>query len=336
MNLMAALGSHEVQTLWARISEEFPHLAAIVNGCQMEGIVEPKDMFEEMMDWYDHGVPRGVSPGWPSLGQIYTVMPGESTVITGTPSSGKSRFATAMLVNIAKTEGWHSLFISPEMMPVKRHMELALTQYIGKPFRPGTKGRMSRNEAQEGMQWLQKHFTWLWPKHQPLTIAYILQMAKHQAITRGTKAVVLDPWNRLSHRNRRKEAMETEYIGECLADLFGQAQTYDYHQVIIAHPTKVFAEGGKFPVVTPNLIAGSANWWNMPENVLSIRRDIGNDEDHTTEVYTCKVRWDENGRMGRHVDLYYHPETARYSEMVSQTMPYASNGYGRNGKERYG
>jgi twinkle protein len=156
-------------------------------------------------------------------------------------------------------------------------------------------------------------------------------MAKQQSLLRGTKAVVLDPWNRLSHKNRKQESAETSYIGECLDELFEAAQVYDYHQFVIAHPSKVFkdASTGKFPVVTPNMIAGSMNWWNMPDNVLSIRRDIGNDEDHTTEVHIQKARWDENGRMGRRVDLYYHRNTRRYSDMVSQTMPYATNGRGR-------
>ena len=237
-----------------------------------------------------------------------------------------SRFLTAMLVNLARDHDWSFLLFSPEMSPPQRHLELALTQYVGKPFRPGRKGRMSWAEAEEGLQWLNRHFTWLWPKTQPATIPYLLQMAKQQALTKSINGMVIDPWNRVSHRRGDKE-LDTAYIGDCLGQLSAAAQTYGYHQWIVAHPTKVFkGENGQYGIVTPNLISGSANWWNMPENILSVRRNIEDADDRTTQVYIQKIRWDENGRMGRRVDLYYHPETARYSELVSQTMPYATNG----------
>lgn len=323
LNLMSAIGIEQAERLWAIEALEFPKLSALVDGIQQEGLVHAADLFPVMKEWYDHGAPQGVSPGWPSLAREYRVLPTEMTVITGTPSSGKSRFLTAMLVNIAEHEDWKFLIFSPEMSPPQRHLELVLTQCLGKPFRLGKPGRMTWAEAEEGLQWIHKHFTWLWPKTQPATIPYLLQMAKYQALTTDIKGVVIDPWNRVSHKRGDKE-LDTAYIGECLGQLSAAAQTYGYHQFVVAHPTKVFKDGGKFPVVTPNLIAGSANWWNMPENILSVRRDLENDENNTTEIYIQKIRWDENGRMGRRVDLHYHPETARYSELYSS--PYASNG----------
>lgn len=324
LNLMSAIDHRETARLWAIEAVEFPRLEAMVTGMNQEGLVRPSDLFAIMKEWYDHGAPQGVSPGWASLAREYRVLPTEMTVITGTPSAGKSRFLTAMLTHIAINEGWKCLLFSPEMSPPQRHLELVLTQYIGKPFRKGEAGRMSWAEAQEGLQWANRHFTWLWPKTQPATMPYILNMAKYQALTNDINAVVIDPWNRVSHRRGDKE-LDTTYIGDCLGQLSASAQTYGYHQFVVAHPTKVFkGENGKFPVVTPNQIAGSANFWNMPENVLSVRRDLENDSNHTTEIHIQKVRWSENGRMGRMVELYYHPETARYSELTN--MPYAANG----------
>ena len=327
LHLLSAINVTHAEQLWAVECIEFPKLEAMVNGMHQEGLVHVSDLFVTMKQWYDHGAPKGVSPGWSSLAREYSIMPGEMTVITGTPSAGKSRFLTAMLVHVAMHEGWKFLIFSPEMSPPERHIELALTQYVGKPFREGKPGRMTWNEAQEGLQWLHKHFTWLWPKTQPANIPYILQMAKFQALTEGIKGVVIDPWNRVTHR-RRDGQPDTEYIGDCLGALSASAQTYDYHQWVVAHPTKVFSDNGKFPVVTPNLIAGSANWWNMPENILSVWRDIGNDEDRSVHIHTQKIRWDENGRMGRMVELYYHPDTGRYSEMAPA---YMGNGNGRYG-----
>ena len=327
LNLMACIDARETQRLWAAIASECPQLAILVDGSHQEGLVRPADLFAIMKDWYDHGAPQGVSPGWPTLAKEYRVLEGEMTVITGTPSAGKSRFLTAMLTHIAINEGWKFLMFSPEMSPPQRHLELVLTQYLGKPFRQGTPGRMTWREAEEGLQWANRHFTWLWPKTQPATIPYLLNMAKVQALTNDIQGVVIDPWNRVSHKRGEKE-LDTTYIGDCLGQLSASAQTYGYHQWVVAHPMKVMGDGnGKIPVITPNMISGSANWWNMPENVLSVRRDLGDSDNHTTEIHIQKIRWDENGSMGRMVELYYHPETARYSEITH--IPFASNGQGR-------
>lgn len=326
LNLLAGIDPREAEKFWMEVNVEVPRLAVAVEGLHQEGLVQPKDLFPVMKDWYDHGAPQGVSPGWPSLAHAYRIMPGEMTVICGTPSSGKSRFVTAMLVNIAKAEGWKFLLFSPEMSPPQRHLELALTQFVGKPFRRGMAGRMSWADAEEGLQWLQQHFTWLWPRTQPATIPYLLHMARQQALVSEVQAVVIDPWNRVAHQRHDKQ-LETDYIGGALSQLAASAQTYGYHQFVVAHPTKVEKANGQFPVITPNQIAGSSHWWNMPENILSVHRDISNDQDHTVQIHIQKIRWDENGHMGRMIELYYHPDTARYSEVYT---PYATNGSRRS------
>jgi hypothetical protein len=47
-----------------------------------------------------------VSSGWAALDQYYRVVPGELTVVTGVPSSGKSEWLDALLVNLSAAYGW--------------------------------------------------------------------------------------------------------------------------------------------------------------------------------------------------------------------------------------
>ena len=46
----------------------------------------------DILDLYETGLQPGVRPEWLSLCPFYTVKPGQVTVITGVPNSGKSIF----------------------------------------------------------------------------------------------------------------------------------------------------------------------------------------------------------------------------------------------------
>lgn len=53
------------------------------------GIVTASDLFGKIDELYEKGLERGLSTGWLSLDDYYTVKPGQITVITGIPSHGK-------------------------------------------------------------------------------------------------------------------------------------------------------------------------------------------------------------------------------------------------------
>lgn len=47
---------------------------------------------------------RGISTGWKNLDPFYKVIPGEVTIVTGVPNSGKSEFIDALMVNLSLRE----------------------------------------------------------------------------------------------------------------------------------------------------------------------------------------------------------------------------------------
>lgn len=58
--------------------------------------------------------PPSLTAGWASLDQYYRVVPGELTVITGVPNSGKSEWLDALLVNLSDHHGWSFAMCSME------------------------------------------------------------------------------------------------------------------------------------------------------------------------------------------------------------------------------
>lgn len=92
------------------------------------------------------------------MDQIYKVVPGELTIVTGVPNSGKSEWIDALLVNLAVQNGWTFALCSMEKS-VRHHARQLLEKYVGKPFFDKAiyskdKGlrRMSAEELEGGLQ----------------------------------------------------------------------------------------------------------------------------------------------------------------------------------------
>ena len=56
----------------------------------VEGLVYPMAFLNKVLALYEHGRPKTLSTGFPSLDPYYKVRCGEWTLITGIPSHGKS------------------------------------------------------------------------------------------------------------------------------------------------------------------------------------------------------------------------------------------------------
>ena len=62
-----------------------------------------------------------------------TILPGQLSIITGLPGSGKSSFVDQIMHNLAKNEDWKFAVASFEI-PIPIHIAKLSELYIGKPF----------------------------------------------------------------------------------------------------------------------------------------------------------------------------------------------------------
>ena len=116
----------------------------------LEGVLEVIDVAEDVMDLYEYGLPRGNSTGLPSVDELYTVKPGEVTIVTGIPSHGKSEWLDWLMVQLAMLHGWVFAVCSPENFPVSRHIAPLTEKYLGLPFRAGPTERMNEPRTTPG------------------------------------------------------------------------------------------------------------------------------------------------------------------------------------------
>lgn len=265
---------------------------------------------------YTDGLSRGDSTGWRSVDQHYTVVPGQWTLITGYPASGKSEWLDALLLNLATNHDWRFSVYSPENFPQSLHVVKLLEKHIGKPFFPGPTERLSEEEMVRGCDWLNTRFGFIeQTQEQPNSIDEILHECWTWCMMDRSKknGIVIDPWNELEHK-RPQGLSETEYISQTLSTVRQFARAYKVHVWIVAHPAKIQKDrDGKRPVPTPADVTGSANWWNKADNAICIHRNQL-DDSQIVRVYVQKIRFKNIGRSG-FVDLRWDRVTGRYHEL---------------------
>lgn len=277
-------------------------------------IKSPKSWHGQVRALWGRGLPSGDRTGWPVLDKHYTVAPGQFTVVTGWPSSGKSEWLDALLVNLSR-QGWKFAMFSPENQPVELHIAKILEKLSGMPFGDGPTERMTLDDVDEYADEVANAFAFI-EAHgdDALTAKEVIEAAEPYLNAWGTetkRGLVIDPWNELEHW-RPQGLTETEYVSKTLSYVRNWARRNKVHVWIVAHPAKMKREDGKLPVPTPDMISGSQHWWNKADCAITVWRDLAKYEAAEVDVYVQKCRFKHIGRSG-FVTLEYDRVTGRYS-----------------------
>lgn len=225
----------------------------------------PTGLLEGLAELYASGLPKGSRTGWPSVDRLYRPLPGQLTVVTGWPGSGKSEWLDALLLNLAR-QGWRHAIFSPENHPVHLHLVKYLEKFVGKPFDDGPTPRMSLEEAREAATEIDDWFGFMkanpFVKREAFAVEEVLAEAEGWFRQRGLLGgenrlgLVIDPWNELEHL--RPAAMsETEYVSVTLTTVRLWSRRNRVHVWLVAHPQKLRREeGGHLPIPRPDSISG--------------------------------------------------------------------------------
>lgn len=281
------------------------------------GVFDVLELSDKIDQLYNKGFERGHKTGWAALDEFYTVRPGEMTIVTGIPNSGKSNWMDALLVNLSAIHGWRFALFSPENQPLEDHASRIIEKWARQPFAPGPTPKMSGETLRQGKEWAQAHFTWILPDDDSeWTVDTVLDRARQLVFRLGVRGLVIDPWNELEHA--RPDGMsETDHTSKALKRIRQFARHNGIHIWVVAHPTKLYKnKDGEYPVPTPYDISGSAHWRNKADNCLTVWRDFHNPE-AVVEIHVQKIRFRQIGRLGK-ADLYYHKVTGTYSDRVVQ------------------
>ena len=251
------------------------------------------------------------STGWLALDKMMQVRPGDVTVVTGTPNSGKSEFVDALLVNLSERHGWHFCVCSFENEPDEHASKLA-EKHLGKPFAEGPTPRMTEGELAKALDWIDAHFTMMRADDTAPDIDWILERAKVSVLRHGSRGLVIDPFNEIAH-TRARDMSETDFVSLMLGKVRRFARAHEVHVWFVAHPAKPHPDQRKKP---PGLydIAGSAQWRNKADVGLTVHRDM-EDRDKAVQIIVGKVRSKRVGQLGV-VEMFYDRATGIYREAL--------------------
>lgn len=268
------------------------------------------EYLDDLIALYRGGRKPGFKTGWPEMDEYMTLRPGELSIVTGIPSSGKSEFVDALAMNLAQMHGWRFGLCSFENPP-DEHLAKLTEKRIKLPFWPGPIPRMSEDMVRSAVEWIRDRFYLIRADDDAPTIEMILQAARAAVIRHGITGLVIDPYNEIEQT--LDGGTETLYISQMLSKVKRFGQNHGVHVWFIAHPQKPQrSREGEYPELTLYDIAGGAHWANKADIGLVVVRDY-TDKSTKVTIKIKKVRFKAVGRPGE-VDLDFDRATGTYAE----------------------
>ena len=271
----------------------------------INGISEATAYADKINDLYTKGTGKGFSTGYPSIDNLYTIAPGQMTVVTGYPSSGKSNFVDQLMVNLARDNDWKFAICSFENQP-EVHITRLMELYTFQSFYEG-RDRMSKQVSDDAFKWVNEHFLFIDTNgEEPSTLDSILTRARAAVKRMGVRGLVIDPYNYIEMPGSDKT--ETNAISEILTKVKKFCMAHDVHTWFVAHPSKITRSGVEQPRPDGMSISGSMAWWAKTDCGITIHR-----KDNYTEmaVWKCRYRW--VGTQGE-TTLIFNKTAGTYSE----------------------
>lgn len=277
----------------------------------VEGLYDANHFEKSVWELFEKGIGKGESTGYESVDEIYTIVPGQVTIVTGIPSSGKSEFIDQIMVNMATEKGWKFGICSFENEP-RLHISKLIAKRVGKPFFKGYHERMTKHEYEAAYSFMQDHFAFVHQDDGGLAnLDSILDRLRVAVLRYGIRGAVIDPYNFISRDARNSS--ETEWISDMLTKVKAFAMGHGIHIWFVAHPTKLQRNAdGRIPVPGGYDISGSAAWFAKADCGLTVHRE--KDDPHVGQIHVWKCRFSWVGKQGQ-TNLVYDVATTRYREM---------------------
>jgi len=273
------------------------------------GLTDPSAYADRLNDLYAKGTGKGFSTGYSSVDTIYTVAPGQLTVVTGYPSSGKSNFVDQLMINLARTHDWKFAICSFENQP-EIHISRLMEIYTKKRFFDG-RGRMNEQERDQAFKFVQDHFLFIDNNgEEPSTLDSILERARIGVKRMGIRGLVIDPYNYIDLN--KTNSTETEAISNMLTRVQRFCNAHDVHTWFVAHPSKINRSGVEQPRPDGMAISGSMAWWAKADCGITVHR-----LEEYVEIAVWKSRYRWVGTQGE-TTLLYNKVSGTYEEQIDK------------------
>lgn len=248
----------------------------------------------------DVPVKEGLKTGWRQLDPHLKLTFPELIIVTGKPNSGKSRWALALVCQLARFHGIRSTYVSLEDSSgrMKRHSLAYAKAFAGKEIVTEYGEIVECIPAGGEIAWLDEHLFFVAPsegEEDTRDLEWLKRTIWEAACRHGCRVVVLDPWNELEHLWDKRGGTVDEYINAALRELKRLMRRYGIILIIVAHPDKAAGRNESIEDMTLYSISGGAAWKNKADGGIIVGRDAGAD---TLIKVDKRKDWDTMGMPG--------------------------------------
>ena len=280
------------------------------------------EVLDILMGNYDHGYEVGMGKLTDSI--FHPTSDGGLIILTGRPNSGKTDFLNCMMAHLMYNCNKRVAFFSFEK-PIKgKHVREIARIALGVENTETMDGNESPEEARlvnrHALSFLMNHMVDFDTKSRLPDSKYITELAESEMRKKKQKIdfLVIDPYVFINVTEGGSRATETEKVKLMLTRLQQWSRAHHIWTVVVAHPRIQYKDGHEaFPPLDLYSIAGSAQWANLADYLLTVTRVNKPQEGKTYSIVEMlKVRDQEFCRPGK---VYYMRQPCgRYDERASE------------------
>lgn len=283
----------------------------------IDGLHDAEEFAVEVMDLYEGKGPQPKSTGFDEIDKAFKYYPGQFIALTGVPNHGKSRWLDQVAVQTARLRSEKWAFFSPETGEAN-HLADLCEIWAGAPFFDGPNHRMSADDVNIALRWMNDHIYLLGAIEHTPSIDWLLERARAAVLRYGVSHLVLDPYNEIE-AGRPDNLTETEFVSQLISKCKRFAKHHGCTVWMVIHPTKLKpGDEGKDPVPSLYDLAGSAHWRNKADAGLVVYRDYEKDISY---LIAKKIRRQPMcGRLGS-VRMVFDGVSRRFADIPASYQP---------------
>lgn len=291
----------------------------------VEGTFTASDVWDDILDLYHNGEDETLKPksrDFNKFNEMFSILMGQLTVVTGVPSSGKSNFIEWYILNLLKDyDNLKVSYYSPEHFPLKKHHEIMAEKVVGKKFLKNQyEERMNLSELEMYKKWADDKIYLTMPDGgKTPDWKWIFERWEEQCFRYGCNIFVIDAFNKVKMDNRESTAQ----ISDVLADITMFCQKYNVHVFLIAHPRKMGKdEDGNEQMPDLYDVKGSGDFRDQTHNGLVVHRLYGDDK-REVRIKNVKAKFKNqgSGNIGESIILKFNVKNGRYFEEFEDNEP---------------
>jgi twinkle protein len=254
---------------------------------------------------------------WDRLNNIFSVIRGQLTVVTGIPSMGKTTLLHDYTLSCIKgDDSIIASYYTPESNTKEDHKEQLIEQIVGKPYDNKKDGAASNSEVIQAHKFMKGRFYGYWIDKM-VTIDEVIETFEAQVMRYGTNFFVIDAYNKLKKTGKNS----INESSQDLAKLTSFAQRRGVFVFLVAHPRKMVDSDGEMKDARiPNLydVKGNSEFYDQTHNGFAVHCRYDEENQRTADVTfkLLKAKFKENGsqNIGKDVKFKFDLTNQRYSD----------------------